>query len=579
MKKDDKTKEQLLKELDSAKNRIADLEKGANKSRGAVIDLERLFQLPSYMVCLADFDGYFTKISPAFTKTLGHSEKELLEKSFIYFIHPKDKDKTLSVIKDKLEKGEDVINFENRYLCKNGSYKWLSWTSFPVVEERTMFAVAFDSTELKKSEEELRKSDIILSNMAEGVNVVNEQGVITFVNPVFEKMFGYDKGELVGKSVDVLNASDEEENKRLVKGIMESLKQKGFWQGELINRKKDASVFYTYASVSELKIGEERHWVSVQEDITRRKMAEETAGKSQSRFKRLYESNMIGIAYWDSSGAISHANDAFLEIIGYTREELETGIVDWLKMTPQEYDHLDRAALEEIKKYGVCRSFEKEYIRKDGSRIWTLLGAASLEDIKEGGVAYIVDISDRKKAEAELQRLNDELEARVVERTRDLASANESLSTEVRESERITKELQEKNVAFRVLLKQREDDRSDMEQNILSNIKSLIHPFLNKLQKIKQDPDERVYLNLIESNLNDIVAPFASKLSSSELRFSPREIEIASMIKAGQQDKEIMDTLNISFETVKTHRQNIRKKLGIYGKKTNLRNTLQSLIN
>ena len=90
--------------------------------------------------------------------------------------------------------------------------------------------------------------------------------------------------------------------------------------------------------------------------------------------------------------------------------------------------------------------------------------------------------------------------------------------------------------------------------------------------------EELVYLNIIESNLQEIVSPFASTLSYQHLDFTPKEILIADLIKDGKQDKDIIEVLNISLETVKTHRQNIRKKLGIYGKRTNLRTNLLSLI-
>ena len=89
--------------------------------------------------------------------------------------------------------------------------------------------------------------------------------------------------------------------------------------------------------------------------------------------------------------------------------------------------------------------------------------------------------------------------------------------------------------------------------------------------------EDITYLNLIESNLEDIISPFSQKLSSNYLRFSSREIEVANLIKEGKKDKDIMEIMNIAFDTVKTHRKNIRKKLGIHGKGTNLRNKLLSM--
>jgi len=135
-------------------------------------------------------------------------------------------------------------------------------------------------------------------------------------------------------------------------------------------------------------------------------------------------------------------------------------------------------------------------------------------------------------------------------------------------------ELEESNIALKVLLKQRENDRSELEENILMNVKQLILPYLDKLKKSRALSDELVFLNLLETNLKQIISPFSSRLSSKYHGLTPREIAIADLIRDGRQDKDIIDILNISFETVKTHRQNIRKKLGIYGQRTNLRTYL-----
>lgn len=172
------------------------------------------------------------------------------------------------------------------------------------------------------------------------------------------------------------------------------------------------------------------------------------------------------------------------------------------------------------------------------------------------GIEIVRDITDRKLMEQALQKANDELETRVKARTT---------------------ELEESNTALKVLLRQRENDQQEFEHNILSNIKHLVSPYLDKLKKNRTMSEELVYLNLIESNLKEIVSPFSSRLSFKYMDFTPKEILVANLIKEGKQDKDILEILNISLETVKSHRQNIRKKLGIYGKRTNLRSTLLSL--
>jgi PAS domain-containing protein len=172
------------------------------------------------------------------------------------------------------------------------------------------------------------------------------------------------------------------------------------------------------------------------------------------------------------------------------------------------------------------------------------------------GIEIVRDITKRKIAEESLQKAHDKLENRVNERTI---------------------ELKESNTALKVLLKQREKDQNEFENNILSNIKHLIYPYISKLRKNRAMSEELVYLNVLESNLKEIVSPFSSKLSCQYMDLTPKEILVANLIKEGKQDKDIMEILNVSLETVKSHRQNIRKKLGIYGKRTNLRTKLLSL--
>ncbi len=127
-------------------------------------------------------------------------------------------------------------------------------------------------------------------------------------------------------------------------------------------------------------------------DITERKRSEE-------RFRWLVDSNAQGVMFWNTNGETTGGNDAFLHMVGYTREDLETGSINWLAMTPSEYADLDRQSLEEIATRGFCAPYEKEWFRKDGSRVPILIGAAVFEDNPEEGVCFMLDLTERKKAE------------------------------------------------------------------------------------------------------------------------------------------------------------------------------------
>lgn len=146
-------------------------------------------------------------------------------------------------------------------------------------------------------------------------------------------------------------------------------------------------------------------------DITIAKQTEIALRESEIRCRSVVESNMSGIGFWDIEGTITGANDAFLEMIGYSREELVSGNLRWPELTPPEYEYLDRIAMDQVQAFGSCRPFEKEYIRKDGSRFPVLVGGAHFQGCKDKGSFFILDISDRKQAEAARASINQTLEA------------------------------------------------------------------------------------------------------------------------------------------------------------------------
>jgi PAS domain S-box-containing protein len=159
------------------------------------------------------------------------------------------------------------------------SISWINVSAAPLMDEAGRFegvvGTFADITERKRAEEALKMQARVLESMVEGVNVSDENGVISFTNSAFDAMFGYERGELIGKHVSILNAYSPEENARFVGEVMEKLKAQGAWFGEVSNRKKDGTPFTTSTHVSTLEVPGKQYWVAVQEDITERRRAEE----------------------------------------------------------------------------------------------------------------------------------------------------------------------------------------------------------------------------------------------------------------------------------------------------------------
>ena len=156
---------------------------------------------------------------------------------------------------------------------------------------------------------------------------------------------------------------------------------------------------------------------------------EQALREKEARIRRLVESNIIGIFFWDISGGITDANDAFLHLIGYSRAELSSGQINWEKLTPPEYREADEKAHYELKAQGRCTAYDKEYFHRSGARVPVMIGGALLDGSQDKGVAFVLDLTERKRTEIELKRHRDHLDELVKDRTVALSTAKEIAET------------------------------------------------------------------------------------------------------------------------------------------------------
>jgi DNA-binding CsgD family transcriptional regulator len=137
--------------------------------------------------------------------------------------------------------------------------------------------------------------------------------------------------------------------------------------------------------------------------------------------------------------------------------------------------------------------------------------------------------------------------------------------------------LEEANIAMKVLLKQREEDKLDLEKKVLGNVKDLVLPYVEKLKNSRIRAKDRTLVDIIDTHLQDIISPLLQRFANAKILLTPQEMQVASLVKDGKTSKEIADVLNVSETTVNFHRKNLRVKFGLRNKRTNLRSYLMSI--
>ena len=262
---------------------------------------------------------------------------------------------------------------------------------------------------LRESEEQVR---LLLDSTAEAIYGIDVQGNCTFCNAASVRLLGYDNpDDLLGKQMHWLMHHTRADGTRYP--IEECQIYMGFREGkgshsdnEVLWRKDGSSFPVEYWSYPVVRDGKPIGSVVTFLDITERKRAEEALRRSEARVRRLVESNIIGIGIGTLTGKLLDGNDAFLKLLGYSREEMFSGALRWDEMTPPEYNDVDQRAVEQLKNTGIAPPWEKEFIRKDGRRVAVLIGVVTLAaeqgDIE--AVSVVVDISERKLLEQQLRQ-------------------------------------------------------------------------------------------------------------------------------------------------------------------------------
>ena len=248
-------------------------------------------------------------ISPAYEEIWGRSCASLYASpnDWLDAIHPEDRQRVDEAVQKQREDNYDV---EYRIVRPSGSVRWIRDRAFPVVDEKgrvyRMAGISEDITELKGVQNALRLESEITRNIQEGVSLVRvSDGVIVYCNARFDVLFGYPPGELIGKPVSILNSPVGKGAEQTVREIMEILTATGSWRGEVLNRRKDGTDFWSFASVSQYQHPQHGTvWVSVQADITRRKQTEQALQEREEQLRAIVGSAPVVLFANDKDGVI-----------------------------------------------------------------------------------------------------------------------------------------------------------------------------------------------------------------------------------------------------------------------------------
>ena len=468
-----------------------------------------------------------------------------------------------------LEKNKDILIIETwvPFLKWKKAFLWAK--ASPLYDSKGDIVGAIESirdiTERKEAERMLQESEEKYRSLASSTDVmylVDKDCRYLFMNEGFLSRLGISLGDVEGKSYDEFHS--EEDAREFMEIISRIFKMGQAVQHEHKSERDDK---YFLRSLSPVKDPEGRTIAVtvVSKDITKRKQAEEALRESERRLSDIIDFLPDATLAINRKGNVIAWNRAIEEMTGVKADDM-VGKGDFEYALP--FYGVRRPILIDLvlkpdKKternyYSVFKKEEDQLIvetwvpaLKD-KRAFLWAKASPLYDSKGrivGAIESIRDITERKQAEEMLEKREVELEAK-------------------------TSELEDLNAALRVLLKQREEDKNELEQKVLSNVKLLILPYIDKL-KSRVDLKGSSYVNVLESNLKEIVSPFAQKLSVKYLNLTNREVQIANLIKEEKTTKEIAALLNVSESAVNVYRYHIRRKLNLT-KKHNLRSYLSS---
>ncbi len=517
-----------------------------------------------------------------------------------------------------IDTGLPKLNYEHLEKRSDGSSAWLRSSKIPLqdIDGKTkgILGISEDITKQKLAEKELGQSQEYFRAITENLPGVvfqffarkNGENGLYYVSDRSAEILGLDNNPKDFFELIVSRCAPEDKE-ALLTSIDEAVRLVSRWEFETSYVKPTGEKLFIRGISLPTEYDDEIIFSGVLLDVTEQRLAEKAIRTANKQLENIIEFLPDATCIIDEEKRIIAWNRAMeemtdvpkMDVIG--KDHYYCTVPFYGEPRPYLMDLLDKDDEEITAKYTFfkrkgdsvfCEVFAPALNNGNGAHIWAV--ASPLYDgdgTVIGAIESIRDITDHKRAEDELKRHRDKLEEMVRERTSDLIKTYEQLKQE-NETRKTTENLlrsremeleqnqlslKETNIALRILLQKREEDKATLEETIMTNIKTAVFPFIEKLKNSGLREGQNAYLSEIELHLREIASTYIKKLSSDHISLSPCEIQVASLIKEGKSSKDIAELLNVSLNTVLSHRFCIRKKTGLKGKKINLESYLQTL--
>jgi PAS domain S-box-containing protein len=425
----------------------AELEERSEALRQSEARLRDLFDNAHDLIVIISPDGRLLYFNPAWQRTLGYSQAELQQVTIFDLVHPDCFDHCQTAFHQVSKEGQSLF-VDATLIGKGGHRITVEGNCNPSLHEGKLVSVRAifrDVTERKQAEALVKGQNLVLEKIAIGAPLQETlDELLRFIEALSPDMIcsilllepdgvhvrhgagpslpeAFKRaidGEAIGPSAGSCGTAAYRREPVYVGDIATDPLWTNYREGALAcglracwstpifdDQRRVVGTFAIYYRQPGLPKPEHRRLIDVATSMASiavaRELRERELRDREARFRGVFESPMVGTLFWDASGQITGANEAFLDLLGYSKEELAGGKLNWVALTPPEYREADRRALLELTATGRCTPFEKEYIRKDGRRVPIILGGATLKGLPDGGVAFVLDITERKRAEQE----------------------------------------------------------------------------------------------------------------------------------------------------------------------------------